>query len=148
MPTDKDKQIESEDFEERCAIREYLGNVPRDQAERETREEFTNVLRGKPLRPHKRQRKVSWRSGRIREDADGMRELRVAACARAAGKCQCGQLETPPIICPKRVTWYDGELHHVLSRARGGSDTLDNVIYVNPLCHRRITGEPTWSRSA
>jgi hypothetical protein len=40
MPTDKDKQIESEDFEERCAIREYLGNVPRDQAERETREEF------------------------------------------------------------------------------------------------------------
>jgi hypothetical protein len=40
MPTDKDKQIESEDFEERCAIREYLGNVPRDQAERETREEM------------------------------------------------------------------------------------------------------------
>lgn len=98
------------------------------------------------IRPKKRVRKVSWRTGRIREDAAGMARLRSDAFHRSNGICECGRK-----VCKKRttrerlVTWLDGQLHHVISRAHGGSDVLDNVQFVTRQCHAEITGIPYWT---
>jgi 5-methylcytosine-specific restriction endonuclease McrA len=100
-------------------------------------------------RPKKKVRKVSWRSGRIREDAAGMARLRSDAFRRSGGLCECGRKECESAPIGKRfVTWIDGQLHHVISRARGGSDVLENVQFVRRECHRILTGEPQWSRRA
>lgn len=98
------------------------------------------------IRPKKRVRKISWRSGRIREDAAGMARLRSDAFHRSNGLCECGRE-----VCLLRptqerlVTWIEGHLHHVISRAKGGSDELSNVLYVSRRCHVEIHGIPIWS---
>lgn len=89
------------------------------------------------IRPKKRVRSESWRTGRVREDAKGMARLRSEAYARSNGFCECG--------CGQRVGWIDGHLHHRISRAHGGSDVLDNVWFVTRPCHERIHGKPVWS---
>jgi hypothetical protein len=105
------------------------------------------IRRGAPIRYKRKVRKVSWRSGKIREDAVGMTRLRSAAFRRSKGVCECGfDLRSHTSQgCTRAVTWLDGHLHHVVSRGRGGSDTLDNVLFINSACHRRITGEPQWT---
>ncbi len=98
------------------------------------------------IRPKKRQRKVSWRTGCVREDAAGMARLRSEAFRRSGGICECGRE-----VCQNRtrfervVTWVDGQLHHVISRAHGGSDVISNVLYITRRCHSEITGELKWS---
>lgn len=95
------------------------------------------------IRRRKRIHKISWRSGRIREDATGMARLRAAAYARSGGLCECGRREC--LRRPTRlrvVTWTDGQLHHVISRGRGGSDVLGNVQFITRRCHEEITGRP------
>ncbi len=98
------------------------------------------------IRLKKRIRNVSWRSGRIREDAAGMARLRSEAYHRSNGLCEC-QRE----VCLKRstkervVTFWSGQLHHVISRARGGSDELSNVQFITRKCHQELTGIPLWS---
>lgn len=96
------------------------------------------AMRKKWLRRGKRRkRSVSWRTGRIREDSTGMARLRSQAFHRSQGICECG--------CKARVSWIDGHLHHVVSRARGGSDVLDNVLFITRACHQRIHGDLHWS---
>jgi 5-methylcytosine-specific restriction endonuclease McrA len=71
-----------------------------------------------------------------------MAQLRAAAYHRSQGICECGTYECqaqPQRL--RRVNWFDGQLHHIVSRARGGSDELDNVLFVTRDCHRRLTGE-------
>lgn len=108
------------------------------------------IPRRKPLkrswiRPKKRVRKESWRSGRIREDSAGMARLRSEAYERSQGKCEC-VLADPKRICERRATWIDGHMHHIVHRSQGGSDVLENVAFINRLCHAEIHGEPQWSK--
>jgi hypothetical protein len=95
------------------------------------------------IRYKRKVRKVSWRTGRVREDADGMARLRSEAYERSQGVCECGRLAClkRPLRL-RRVNWSDGHLHHEISRAHGGSDTLDNVRFITNLCHREIHGIP------
>ena len=89
----------------------------------------------------KRRRESSpWLPQRIREDAAGMMRLRHEAFERSAGKCECG--------CGERVDWWSGHLHHVISRARGGSDELSNLLFITPDCHKTIHGKLQWRRTA
>ena len=81
-----------------------------------------------------------WLPRRIREDAAGMRRLRHEAFERSNGKCECG--------CGARVDWYSGHLHHVVSRARGGSDELENLLFITSECHKNLHGKVQWSKSA
>ena len=96
------------------------------------------------IRPKKKVRKISWRSGRIREDAAGMAALRSAAFHRSHGNCECA-LADPARRCRERVTWFDAHLHHIISRAHGGSDILENVAFVTRKCHHELTGVLKWS---
>ena len=77
-----------------------------------------------------------------------MAGLRSAAFARSRGLCECGRA-----ICEERplrlrtVNWVDGQLRHIISRAHGGSDVLQNVQFITRQCHREITGDLQWSRT-
>ena len=107
-----------------------------------------NPLRRSPLRPKPREKKQSmpWRREKIRLDAKGMATLRAEAFHRSEGICECGRPEclARPMNL-RRVTWYDGMLHHVVSRGRGGSDTLGNVQFITRPCHEEIHGTPQWA---
>ncbi len=85
------------------------------------------------IRPKKRVRKVSWRSGKIREDAAGMAKMRWAVFTRSEGQCE-NKLESGA-RCRARIGWAWFELHHVVSRARGGSDTEENCMALCAGCH-------------
>lgn len=105
---------------------------------------YWNPLRRSALKPKVRQKKQSmpWRAPKIRLDSRGMAKLRSDAYARSEGVCECGReicKQRPANL--RRVTWSDGQLHHVISRARGGSDTLENVRFITWRCHREIHGE-------
>lgn len=106
------------------------------------------IRRRKPLRSKGRPavRKVSWRSGCVRETSAGMARLRADAYYRSQGLCECWRDKKMLEPCGKRVRFIDGQLHHLVSRARGGSDVLENVAFIRWQCHRKITGEPQWSR--
>lgn len=90
------------------------------------------------IKPKRREKKTLWRTDQVKEDSKGMATLRSEAYQRSGGKCECG--------CGKEVTWSYGHLHHVTPRSRGGSDILANVKYITPPCHKRIHGEPEWTR--
>jgi len=96
------------------------------------------------IQPKKRERKVSWRSNRVREDAEGMRKLREAAFARSRGICECGlpDCELMPMKL-RRVTWNYGHLHHLRPNK---SDVLERVRYVLPEHHKILTGELQWRK--
>lgn len=109
------------------------------------------IRRSKPLkrswlRPKKRVRRVSWRSGRIREDSKGMARLRSEAFSRSNGVCECARkaCEERP-LSERIVTWRSGQLHHVISRGRGGSDVIENVRFITRRCHEEIHGIPQWA---
>jgi 5-methylcytosine-specific restriction endonuclease McrA len=108
-----------------------------------------NPIRRSPLRrkSEPRVRKQSWRTGRVREDAQGMLKLRTAAFARSEGVCECW-MQPGREGCFKPVYWSSGHLHHVISRAHGGSDVLENLAFTRPECHDEITGKPEWRKSA
>jgi 5-methylcytosine-specific restriction endonuclease McrA len=105
-------------------------------------------MKRSPIRSKRRVRRVYWRTGKVREDAKGMATLRSMAFHRSGGICECGREEclTQPMRL-RRVTWADGQLHHVISRARGGSDVLSNVLFVTRECHAVLTGKLQWTRN-
>jgi HNH endonuclease len=81
------------------------------------------------------------------EDSAGMATLRSEAFHRSAGRCEC-VLADPARKCKARVGWNDGHLHHILSRAHGGSDVLGNVAFMTRKCHKELTGVLHWSPPA
>jgi len=93
-----------------------------------------NPIRRSPLKPKPRKVKVSapWRAPKIRLDAEGMKQLRQSAFFRSKGQCEN---EVDGQRCPKRITWGSFHLAHIVSRGRGGSDVLSNVLAVDPECH-------------
>src|SRR6266498_2182240 len=91
-------------------------------------------------------RKVLWRTGRVIEDQKGMAKLRHDAYHRSGGYCECRLADSGRPYCGQRVTWTDSQLHHVVSRAHGGSDIIENVCFVTRKCHRELTGLLHWSQ--
>lgn len=60
------------------------------------------------------------------------RKARKAALERDHGRC--------------RSCWRPGnEVHHVLSRARGGKHDLDNLRTLCSSCHRYVHEHPEWA---
>lgn len=97
----------------------------------------------KPLRrvsPKRFLPKGEWRPQVKRATPSEMHELRSQAFARSGGKCECKP------SCTKAVNWFSGDLHHVIRRGKGGSDTLDNLIFVHRDHHRNIHGKLQWSK--
>lgn len=95
-----------------------------------------------PLRPQRAKLYVAppWKPQRIRLDARGMAELRHQKFYEAKGYCQ---------ICGVRAGWWQGELAHILARAKGGSDTLQNTLWLCRGCHKKIDGNVLhWSPKA
>jgi HNH endonuclease len=75
-----------------------------------------------------------------------MARLRSEAYERSGGICECQRpscLARPYRL--RRVSFNDGHLHHVISRARGGSDVIGNVQFITRKCHEEIHGIPLWS---
>lgn len=103
------------------------------------------MIRRSRIRYKPKVRRVLWRTNRVIEDSRGMAKLRSDAFSRSHGKCEC-VLADPERVCKARVSWVDGHLHHIVSRAHGGSDVLENVAFVTRQCHRELTGVLQWSR--
>ncbi len=95
-----------------------------------------------------RARKVSWRSGKIREDAQGMALLRWCVFNRSLNRHrnQCENLLESGRRCLNFLTWETFHLHHIISRGRGGSDTEENCMALCPGCHFD-THNGTWKAS-
>lgn len=104
-----------------------------------------NPIRRTRLCPVKRGKKTRapWHPQVIRLDSGGMAKLRSEAFQRSMGWCECGEK-----ACHERVTWGDGQLHHVIARGRGGSDELGNVLFLSRGHHSKIHGMPQWSKTA
>lgn len=99
------------------------------------------------IRHKRKMKKVSWRSGRVREDAAGMARLRSEAFERSQGMCECYRVEDEfPEGCKPcgglSVNWEHDEMHHSKPR----SDVLDKVSFLRRGCHETITGKLQWSR--
>lgn len=95
-----------------------------------------------------RARKVSWRSGKIREDAKGMALLRWSVFNRSFYRYrnQCENLLESGRRCQNFLAWESFHLHHIQSRGRGGSDTEENCMALCPGCHFD-THNGTWRAS-
>ena len=94
-----------------------------------------NPLRRSPLRKKAKEHKESapWRRKKVRLDGREMVELRQNVFARAAGQCEN---EFQGKRCKTPITWMMFDMHHMQSRGRGGSDTMDNCLAVCWSCHR------------
>ena len=92
-----------------------------------------NPLRRSPIKRKPRKHRESWRSGKIRLNAKEMCELRQSVLARSEYRCEN---EFNGERCRAPLTWMMFEMHHMQSRGRGGSDTMENCIALCRACHR------------
>src|SRR5438105_12716913 len=95
-----------------------------------------NPIRRSPLKPKRSKVRVSppWKTAKIRLDHEGMIQLRQDAFFRSGGQCE-NSPNGDGERCPKRITWGSFHLAHIVSRGRGGSDVLSNVLAIDPECH-------------
>jgi hypothetical protein len=109
---------------------------------------YRQPLRRSPIQKKAkvRRERSPWLPQRIREDAKGMRRLRELAFARSGCQCECWMANGPR--CGKSVDWLNGELHHIQSRAHGGSDVIENLAFIHADCHELIHGKPEWRKRA
>lgn len=61
-------------------------------------------------------------------------KLRVLVLKRDAGLCQCDECQGGKL----RIT-VANEVHHIIPKARGGTDDMSNLQSVNKECHARLT---------
>lgn len=97
-------------------------------------------------KPKVKKERSPWLPMRVREDRIGMEKLRWLAFARSEGECECHLAGRKR--CKKRVDWFSGELHHIQSRAHGGSDVIGNLAFIHADCHENIHGKPAWGKRA
>lgn len=70
--------------------------------------------------------KVGHFTGKVRLKGEALEALRRQIFVEAVGKCQkCGVF----------AGWYFGHMHHKVHRSLGGSDSLENCIWLCPKCH-------------
>lgn len=109
------------------------------------------MIRRTRVRKKPRSERRSWRNPeRVRLDAKGMAQLRAEVFQRAAGRCENvfeGQR------CPNRITWWDGEAHHLIHRSLSGSDVAENLAVLCWRCHiehhaGRMEIIPCWKEAA
>lgn len=106
---------------------------------------FNPIRRSRLDRRHRENKSSApWRRQKIRLNASGMATLRSEAYARSEGICEC-HLCPNRKPCGKRVNWLDGQLHHIISRGRGGSDEIGNVAFLTRECHAEVTGMPKFN---
>jgi len=70
-------------------------------------------------------------SGRIRLNAEGMKQLRAEAYERSRGLCEMKLRR----VCQVYAGWMSGHLAHIKSRGAGGSDEISNVLWACAPCH-------------
>ena len=109
----------------------------------------TKPLKRSRIKFKRKTRRVAMNSGKVREDAKGMAQLRHSAYLRSEGRCECYRVadEFRGEFGPCRrlpVSEEFGELHHSKPR----SDVLERVSFLRKECHEIITGRLQWSRSA
>jgi hypothetical protein len=97
-------------------------------------------------KPKVRKERSPWLPQRVREDAKGMQRLREIAFARSDGRCECWMFNRSR--CGKKVDWFSGELHHLQSRAHGGSDVIENLAFIHHDCHEEAHGKLQWRKRA
>lgn len=104
-----------------------------------------NPIRRSRLKPKPKRARTSapWRAPKVRLDAEGMLTLRWNVFLRSERQCEC---EVNGKRCRNRFGFYDFQMHHVIHRSRGGSDSEENCIAACDICHmlhhdgkRRIT---------
>jgi len=94
------------------------------------------------IRPKKRVRRVFWRTGRIREDAAGVRQLRMDVFLRAEGRCE---IKWDGKRCNKFAPW-DGFGHGELVHLKPRNDIREACQWGCHECHsRRDHPGPQWS---
>ena len=84
-------------------------------------------------------------------DVHGLEYLRGADMAtrrlevyrRDAGRCML--IVSPR--CRGWANWEDGELDHIMSRGKGGSDDASNLRWACKPCHRYRHVHPRWGES-
>ena len=93
-------------------------------------------------------RRELWRTGQIKEDAEGMHKLRMSVFRRAGGRCE---IERDGKRCNRFAKWDGfghGELYHEVHRGRGGSDVPENCFWSCKECHQRRHPGPHWSEKS
>ena len=64
--------------------------------------------------------------GIVRLTGEDIRTLREQVALRDKNTC---------VVCRRWISWMDGHMAHIVSRGRGGSDTLENCVWKCPACH-------------
>jgi hypothetical protein len=93
-----------------------------------------NPIRRTRLKPKPRTDKTSapWRREKIRLGPAGMHQLREDTLYRSGLRCE-NSIDGKR--CPRRINWMNFHLAHIVSRGRGGSDVLANVLACCQECH-------------
>ena len=60
-------------------------------------------------------------------------KLRLIVLQRDCGLCQCQECKRAGKITRA------SEVHHIISKAKGGTDNMDNLQAINSECHKRET---------
>ena len=84
-----------------------------------------NPIRRSPLkkRPRAHKESMPWRRPKVRLNGKEMAELRQAVFARSEGSCE-NSVTSKGERCPARIYWGSFHLAHIVSRGRGGNDSL------------------------
>lgn len=93
-----------------------------------------NPIRRTRMKPKAKEHKENapWRPQRIRLNADEMRRLRWQVLERSGLSCE-NKIDGQR--CEASIGWYDMQMHHIIHRSQGGSDTLDNLLGICADCH-------------
>ena len=115
-----------------------------------------NPIRRSPAKPKPRQHKESapWRRPKIRLNGFEMKKLRQDAFARSQGRCE-NSIDEERTRCGAKINWMEFHLAHIVSRGRGGSDILENVLASCQKCHeddtrnrRKLQPHADWASAA
>lgn len=112
----------------------------------------TEPIKRSWIKPKRRQKKTLWRTGQVKLDSAGMAHLRSGRYEMSGGVCECSKIPKKfkrccgTKDCGLPVSYAFGELHHLVPRAHGGSDTIRNTRFIRRECHDIITGKVQWSR--
>lgn len=113
-----------------------------------------NPIARQRIKPKPRQHRESmpWRRPKIRLNGREMAGLRQEAFARSHRRCE-NSIDGER--CKTRITWGSFHLAHIVSRGRGGSDELGNVLAACQECHledtrnrRKLEPHPDWIAEA
>jgi 5-methylcytosine-specific restriction endonuclease McrA len=94
----------------------------------------------------KKKSRILWRTGRVILEGKDYTEFRRTLFQRSGGHCEIPKEDGEP--CGVYAPWMGyrhGEVHHVIKRSHGGSDTPENCFWSCDSCHRGEHPGPQWS---